>query len=201
MPVPPTTVPLPPTTVPLPPTTAGPGETTSTVVGTIPAPTLQPTGLGDDPTLDALAQSCYDGELEACDNLWRDSDEGSDYRNFGDTCAGRQPPNTGVWCVDAFAGATTTTTFEIPTTTVPGPTVPPTSPSGIPPATQQPTGLGDDASLNALAQECFSGGMQACDDLFDRAPIGSAYMTYGDTCAGRQEPHTFNYCRVVFGSG
>ena len=79
--------------------------------------------------------------------------------------------------------------------------MPPTSPSGIPPATQQPTGLGDDADLNALAQECFSGGMQACDDLFDRAPIGSAYMTYGDTCAGRQEPHTFNYCRVVFGSG
>ena len=84
---------------------SGAGETTSTVVGTIPPPTLQPTGLGDDPTLDALAQSCYDGDLEACDNLWRDSDDGSAYRNFGDTCAGRQPPNTGIWCADAFAGA------------------------------------------------------------------------------------------------
>jgi hypothetical protein len=186
----------------LPATTAVPGETTSTVAGTVPAPTLQPTGLGDDPTLDALAQSCYDGVLEACDNLWRDSAEGSAYRNFGDTCAGRQPPNTGTWCVDAFlGGATTTTMFAIPTTTMPGPTVPPTSPAGIPPATQQPTLLGDDPALNALAQSCFAGDMQACDDLFDLAPIGSAYMDYGDTCAGRQEPHTFNYCRVVFGSG
>ena len=66
---------------------------------------------------------------------------------------------------------------------------------------REPTGLGEDAALNALAQDCFSGDMQACDDLFDSAPIGSPYMAYGNTCAGRQEPHTFNYCRVVFGTG
>ena len=70
--------------------------------------------------------------------------------------------------------------------------------TGIPPATQQPTGLGDDPALDALAQACFDGDMQACDDLFDTAPIGSPYMSYGDTCAGRQAPGTLNYCRVTF---
>ena len=70
--------------------------------------------------------------------------------------------------------------------------------TGVPPATQQPTGLGDDPALDALAQACFDGAMQSCDDLFDTAPIGSAYMSYGDTCAGRQAPGTLNYCRVTF---
>ena len=86
-----------------------------------------------------------------------------------------------------------------PRVPIPGSTVPPsTSPSSIPPATEQPTGLGDDLTLDQLAQSCFDGDMEACDDLFDSAPIGSNYRVYGDTCAGRQQPGTFNYCHVVF---
>jgi hypothetical protein len=196
----------PPTSAPVPPIDTS--TTTTGVVGVIPPPTLQPTGLGTDPALDALAQSCYDGEMAACDDLWRESEAASAYRNFGDTCAGRQPPNTGIWCEDAFVAGPPTTATTVPghttvpgQTTIPGQTVPPTSaPSGIPPASQQPTGLGSDPALDALAQRCYDGDMQACDDLFDQAPIGSAYMTYGDTCAGRQQPGTFNYCRVVFPS-
>ena len=81
----------------------------------------------------------------------------------------------------------------------PGPTMPgQTGPPSIPDATQQPTGLGDDPAFDLLARSCFDGDMQACDDLFDQAPIGSNYRVYGDTCAGRQEPGTFNYCHVVF---
>jgi hypothetical protein len=201
MPTPPPTtipVPVPPTTAPPFVPTTLPSDTSTTIAGVIPPPTLEPIGLGDDPTLDALAQSCYDGDMEACDNLWSDSVDGSAYRNFGDTCAGRQPPNSGVWCVDAFAGAPPSTGTIIVAPTLPGSSLPPTPPVGIPPATQQPSGLGDDAALDALAQACFAGDMLACDDLFDRSPIGSAYMMYGDTCAGRQEPHTFNYCRVTF---
>jgi hypothetical protein len=86
-------------------------------------------------------------------------------------------------------------------TTEPATTAPDTTPpEGIPPAMEQPTGLGDDPVLDALAQACYDGDMEACDDLFDRAPIGSPYMTYGDTCAGRQPAGTFNYCRVIFGA-
>ncbi len=213
--VPPVT--LPPTTVttvpPLTTVTTVPPLTTDTAVaptttiglGPVPPPTLEPTGLGDDPVLDALAQSCYDGDLVACDELWRDAEPNTPYQNFADTCAGRQPPNSGVWCADAFAGtseSTTPSTEEpgtIPATTVPPTTVPGgTVPVGVPAATQEPTGLGDDATLDGLAQSCFDGDMQACDDLFDIAPFGSAYRAYGDTCAGRQEPGTFNLCRVVF---
>jgi hypothetical protein len=40
--------------------------------------------------------------------------------------------------------------------------------------------------MDELAEGCFDGDMQACDDLFLRSPSGSAYEDYGDTCAGRQ---------------
>jgi hypothetical protein len=187
-----TTLPATPVTT-TPPPTSGPAETA--VPGAIPPPTLEPTGLGTDPALDQLAQSCYDGDMAACDDLWRDSEAGSDYRNFGDTCAGRQRSNSGTWCEDAFAvDATTPSTNTLAPTTVPGET----TPASIPPATEQPTGLGDDPTFDALAQLCFDGDMLACDELFDFAPMGSDYRSYGDTCAGRQAPGTFNYCHLVF---
>lgn len=188
--VPPTVTDAPMTTVP-PPTTGGPVD-----IAGIPAPTLQPTGLGSDAALDALAQSCYDGDLVACDELWEQSEEGSDYRQFGDTCAGRQPPNTGIWCEDAFGSG-----GPEPTTPLTEPTVPPISvetPDGIPAAGQQPSDLGDDPVLDGLAQSCYVGDMNACDELYDTAPIGSEYRAYGDTCAGRQSAGTLDYCRVVF---
>jgi hypothetical protein len=195
-----TTVPGPEVTTTPPPTvTTSPPPTsvTTSTPGAIPPPTLEPTGLGTDPGLDELAQSCYDGDMAACDDLWRESDAGSDYRDFGDTCAGRQPSNSGSWCEDAFAvDGSTPTTDTLVVTTVPATT----TPQPIPPATQQPSGLGDDPALDALAQLCFDGDMEACDELFDFAPIGSDYRAYGDTCAGRQEPGTFNYCHVVFPS-
>ena len=190
--VPPTTAPA----VTVTPTSLVPA--TTIVPGVVPPPTLQPTGLGDDAALNALAQACYDGDLASCDDLWRQSELGAPYKDFGDTCAGRQPPNTSVWCVDAFGAATgpsTTAVVAVPPTVS---TVVPTVVSGIPPAAQPPTGLGADAALDVLAQGCFAGDMGACDRLFKLAPIGSAYETYGDTCAGRQPEGTFTYCRAAF---
>ena len=58
--------------------------------------------------------------------------------------------------------------------------------SGVPPATQEPTGLGSDPVMDRYAQECYDGDMEACDDLFRESPVDSAYETYGGTCAGRQ---------------
>jgi hypothetical protein len=81
--------------------------------------------------------------------------------------------------------------FTIPETTVP---------DLIPPPTQEPDGLGTDADLDELAQECYDAEMQSCDDLYERAPAGSEYEAYGDTCAGRQPEHTRRYCSDVFGS-
>jgi hypothetical protein len=73
-------------------------------------------------------------------------------------------------------------------------------PGSIPESTEPPDGLGDDAALDELAQDCYEGSMQACDDLYDQAERGSDYERYGDTCAGRQPEGTQQYCTASFPS-
>jgi hypothetical protein len=53
---------------------------------------------GDDPALDALWDACEEGDDEACDDLYMRSPFGSEYEEFGDTCAGRG--RDGIWCAD-----------------------------------------------------------------------------------------------------
>jgi hypothetical protein len=67
-----------------------------------------------------------------------------------------------------------------------------------PAATREATGLGDDAALDRLAQECHDGDMSACDDLFDDSDLDSAYEEYGDTCAGRRPSGEWSYCVDVY---
>ena len=81
---------------------------------------------------------------------------------------------------------------------VPPTTAPPAAPVPGPAPTQQPTGLGTDGRMDLLAIACFNGTMQACDDLYDESPAGSAYKTFADTCAGRQPAGTGRYCADVF---
>ncbi|MBB3676487.1 hypothetical protein [Modestobacter versicolor] len=68
-----------------------------------PAATQEPTGLGDDPALDRLAQECHDGLMSACDDLFVDSPLDSDYEAYGDTCAGRREGGQWSFCVDVFS--------------------------------------------------------------------------------------------------
>lgn len=72
-------------------------------------------------------------------------------------------------------------------------------PSTLPPA--PPTGLGTDSTFDALANLCFAGDMAGCDSLYERSEVGSAYETYGDTCAGRKPAGTGQYCLDMFGPG
>ena len=137
---------------------------------------MPPDDLGDDPELDALAQSCFDGDLVACDHLYLQSPVDSDYEAYGDTCGGRQEAGTGR-ILRARGRA--------------GPTEPP---SGDP---VPPEGLGTDPALDALAQSCYAGDMAACDELYGSADAGSAYQVYGDTCAGRQPENTGRYCTAL----
>jgi len=71
----------------------------------------------------------------------------------------------------------------------------------IPDATQEPTGLGTDATFDGYAQDCFDGDMQACDDLWEQSPVGSPYEAYGGTCAGRQPEASSDtvFCVGAFG--
>jgi hypothetical protein len=87
--------------------------------------------------------------------------------------------------------------FSVPELTVPVTT---TAESAIPPPAEEPDDLGTDLRLDGLAEECFDGDMQSCDDLYADAPRGSAYETYGDTCAGRQPANTRRFCSDVFGA-
>ena len=74
-------------------------------------PTGQPpTNLGNNAALDTLAAACFAGDMSECDNLFLQSDFGSGYQTYGDTCAGRQPAGTGQLCTDMFASAASATT-------------------------------------------------------------------------------------------
>ncbi len=83
-------------------------------------------------------------------------------------------------------------------------TTPPLVPVPAPAPTQQPSGLGTVGALDQLAAGCFNGSMQACDDLYEAArqdPANEAYISYGDTCAGRQAAGTGILCAEAFLDG
>jgi hypothetical protein len=48
-----------------------------------------------------------------------------------------------------------------------------------------PKKKGDDAALDALWDQCAAGLGQACDDLFDRAGMGTDYEAFAATCGQR----------------
>ena len=44
-----------------------------------------------DPELAGLAQSCSDGDMAACDDLWYGTDSGGVLEAYAETCGGREP--------------------------------------------------------------------------------------------------------------
>ena len=67
---------------------------------------MAPDGLGNDSVLNEYAQSCFDGDMQACDDLYSQSEVDSAYETYGGTCAGRQPVTSSdtVFCTVAFPG-------------------------------------------------------------------------------------------------
>jgi hypothetical protein len=125
------------------------------------APTLPPTG---NASFDDMAEDCYEGDMQACDDLFLESPVGSDYEDYGDTCGGRMPDPAGRYCADTMLSS---------------PTFPPS---------------GGNASLDDMAEDCYEGDMQACDDLFLESPVGSDHEDYGNTCGGRLPDPQGRYC-------
>jgi hypothetical protein len=85
-------------------TASGPSAPAPSGEGGIPAATVTPDGLGDDPDLDELAQECYQGDMGSCDDLYEQAEIDSLYGLYGGTCAGRQnvvDADT-VFCTTAF---------------------------------------------------------------------------------------------------
>ncbi|MFD2091957.1 hypothetical protein [Blastococcus deserti] len=52
-------------------------------------PPTPPEDLGSDPALDQYAQQCFDGALQACDDLYYESPPMSEYETYANTCGGR----------------------------------------------------------------------------------------------------------------
>lgn len=129
--------------------------------------------LGDDEADDALANECFDGNLESCDQLFVDTPAGSDLEAYAQTCGGRiDEQDASPFCAARFEE--------------PGPA-------------QQPGELGDDASFDSLADDCFGGDFGACDDLYLQTPVDSAYEAYGSTCGGRLENDSDGRCDEILG--
>jgi hypothetical protein len=80
-----------------------PTVTTTTTTTTVP----EPFDYGDDPDLDDLYESCFDGDWTDCDELYLSSPEDSEYEWFGATC-GYRIEGDGEFCADAAAAGTLT---------------------------------------------------------------------------------------------
>jgi len=118
-----------------------------------PPPTQEPVGLGTDGHLDNLASNCHGGSMQACDDLFDESPVGSQYELYGDTCAGRQPAGTGLYCSDAFldAGAAATT--------VAAPAPPTTTAAPQQPTTDAPAAAGEAPGTTISDAEMFGVGV------------------------------------------
>ncbi|MFV0308204.1 MAG: hypothetical protein ACK5OX_10730 [Desertimonas sp.] len=161
--------------------TTSTADTATSTPSTAGQPT-DPTGLGSDATLNALAENCFDGDMSSCDNLFWRSPLGSTYESYGGTCGGRFATVESGTCAQRGAGATTVADATVPA------------------ATLEPGGLGANTELDPLAQDCYAGAMIACDKLFLLASDADvAYEEYGDTCAGRQPSDSGDFCHELAG--
>ncbi len=55
---------------------------------------------GPDPVLNAYAQSCFEGDYQACDDLYFESPPMSDYEEYGGSCGGRVKVYSVMSCTD-----------------------------------------------------------------------------------------------------
>lgn len=120
------------------------------------------TTAGDRP--DGLRAACEAGHWESCDRLYSIATPGSQDQAFGDSCGDRNEPAG--WCADLYGDGRAAT----PPDSV-------GSPSGTP-----------TTELDRLSGLCADGHMVSCDDLFLRAPQGSTYESFGESCGNRREP-------------
>jgi hypothetical protein len=153
-------------------TTTSSTSTSTTVAATTSTTATRGTGVatrparrsryGDDPTLDALYNRCTAGDFEGCDDLYRQSDSGTEYEQYGDTCGGRNAP--GPFCVDLYGSGTRTGGAGTPNT------------------------YGDDIRLDSLYNGCRAGDMGACDRLYAESASGTEYEHFAATCGNRNDP-------------
>jgi hypothetical protein len=139
-----------------------------------------PQDYGDDARLDALWDDCEEGDFQACDDLYNDSEYGSAYEDFGDTCGERNTPQG--YCVDIYGEGDDLIPAE-PEETFGSDAPPP----------------GEDATLDALWNQCGDGDFAACDELYRDSAFGSNYEEFARSCGGRNE--SAGLCEEIYSDG
>jgi len=181
-------------------------------------PAEEPHSYGDDAGLDRLWDGCNAGDMAACDVLSGQAPPDTEYVRFGETCGertdgggecsaigsaealftyGDDPFFDELWdrcngedfggCMELYELAPIGTEYEEFGGTCGGRTE---FPQGCDPL----FGGGDE--LEAFAEACASGDMEACWNLYLMAPAGSDYEAFGLTCGGRTDgrvPCVFTY--------
>lgn len=139
---------------------------------------------------DDAAVACFEGDMEACDELFSITDLESDLEAYAQTCGGRIEEQDGApGCADRFGGGAPADAgdAQAPGDLTDDPELDDSTPEEI-------------ANFEALADECFEGDLAACDDLFFQTPIGSDFEEYGTTCGGRLDEGVSGGCESELGS-
>jgi hypothetical protein len=175
-----------------------------------------PASYGDDVGLDQLWDGCLDGDMGACDGLLGGAPGGSEYAEFGSTCGYRLDPGGEcqarfvVWtygddpglddlwdrcngedfdaCIELFEISPIGSEYETWGGSCGGRVEGLAGCAALYPAT--------DADLVDLAGRCEEGWLEACDELFLLAPMGSELEELGRTCAYRKDAPP---CAFTFG--
>jgi len=140
---------------------------------------------------DDAAVACFEGDMDACDELFSITEVDSDLEAYSQTCGGRIDEQDGAPnCADRFGGGAAQDAGEAqaPGDLTDDPELDASSPEGI-------------ANFGELADQCFEGDLGACDELFFQTPIGSDFEAYGTTCGGRLEEGVSGSCESQLGSG
>ena len=127
-------------------------------------------GFGDDEVLDALQVLCGDGEMWACDELYRRTDGIGAYGGFGATCG--DLVDTDEWCTELYGEPEAFTYGDV--------------------ASLDALWEGCEAGAGGAASWAAD-----CDLLFVLAPVDSDYEAFGDSCGGRNEPS--DWCEELYG--
>ena len=133
---------------------------------------------GTDATFDSLADRCFGGDLNDCDQLYETtpvSASTNSYEGYGATCGGRLASEQPGQCVQL--GQSQLGEPVDPQTFIPE--------------------YGTDATFDSLADRCFGGDLNECDALYEQTPVSQAtdsYEGYGATCGGRLEVEQPGVC-------
>lgn len=169
-----------------------------------------------DARMEELRTDCAAGDMAACDDLYDESNLGSDEEDFGWTCGGRTQGGGGctdlgaftygddedldaLWdacdggdmaaCDELYFSSGSGTDYQEFGDTCGGETSGGDLCDTTGGTVDGALSYGDDPDLDALWDACEAGDAGACGDLYWSSPSGSEYEDFGGTCGNRSDSY------------